>query len=233
MYESNDMKEKMRSYLDLTFAGAPAGRETEEFKEELYADMCDKYNDLIAGGMREGEAYNRVISGIGTPDELFEQLNRKGQPNQADMERASKVRRKATLLTSLAIALYILCPVPVMLASAFGGSEKIEIVGACMLFLIVAVATFLIVYASSMRSQFREKGNSTSSAPRKEKEEERDPLRKAINSVIWVVIVGFYLCISFWTSAWHLTWLIFPIGAAISNVIDAAIAWKGEKKDGK
>lgn len=229
MYESNDMKEKLRAYLDLTFAGAPAGREAEEFKEELYADMCDKYDDLVDSGMSEAEAYNRVISGIGTPDELFEELNRKSQPDQADIERAAKVRRKANLLTSLAIALYILSPVPVMLASAFSDSDRVSILGACMLFLIVAAATFLIVYASSMRSQFKGREKSAPSVKAKEKENERSPLRKAIGSAIWIVIVAVYLCVSFWTSAWHLTWLIFPIGAAINNIIDAAIALKGGK----
>ncbi|CDC63512.1 putative uncharacterized protein [Clostridium sp. CAG:448] len=229
MYESNDMKEKLRAYLDLTFAGAPAGKEAEEFKEELYADMCDKYDDLVDSGMSEGEAYNRVISGIGTPDELFEELNRKSQPNQADIERAAKVRRKANLLTSLAIALYILSPVPVMLASAFSDSDRVSILGACMLFLIVAAATFLIVYASSMRSQFKGREKSAPSVKAKEKENERSPLRKAVGSAIWIVIVAVYLCVSFWTSAWHLTWLIFPIGAAINNIIDAAIALKGGK----
>ena len=68
------MKEKLRDYLDLIFADAPDCRRTKELKEEMYANVCDKYDDLIAEGKSEASAYNISVAGIGDISELLESI---------------------------------------------------------------------------------------------------------------------------------------------------------------
>ena len=46
-------------------------------------------------------------------------------------------------------------------------------------------------------------------------------IRKSIESAMWAIIVVIYLLISFITFAWHITWVIFVIGAAIEKIIRA------------
>ena len=45
-------------------------------------------------------------------------------------------------------------------------------------------------------------------------------MRRAISSALWAIIVVLYFVISFWTFAWHLTWIIFLIGFAVEAVIN-------------
>ena len=44
------MNEKLRRYIDDLFANAPSTVRAVELKEELYQNLTDKYNDLIAEG---------------------------------------------------------------------------------------------------------------------------------------------------------------------------------------
>lgn len=68
------MIEKLRSHLDNLFAALPDTQEVREAKEELYTGMVERYNDYLAEGMDEQEAYDNVIDGIGDLHELFDEL---------------------------------------------------------------------------------------------------------------------------------------------------------------
>ena len=59
------------------FENAPQTNRPRELKEELLANLMDKYNDLISSGKREEEAFNITISGIGDIDELVRELKEK------------------------------------------------------------------------------------------------------------------------------------------------------------
>ena len=59
------MKNKIKDYIDLIFADAPDCARTREMKEEMYANVCDRYDDLIREGKSEAAAYNASIAGIG------------------------------------------------------------------------------------------------------------------------------------------------------------------------
>ena len=48
-------------------------------------------------------------------------------------------------------------------------------------------------------------------------------LQKSISSGVWALIVVLYFVISFTTQAWYITWLIFPIGAAVDNIVRACM----------
>jgi len=65
------MNNKIKAYVDKLFADKLGEPFIKDAKEELLANLNDKYNDLIAEGKSGDEAYLLVISGIGDVDELF------------------------------------------------------------------------------------------------------------------------------------------------------------------
>lgn len=48
--------------------------------------------------------------------------------------------------------------------------------------------------------------------------------RRATNGAVWEIIVALYFIVSFSTGAWFITWIIFLVGAAISNIIKVIIS---------
>jgi len=48
----------------------------------------------------------------------------------------------------------------------------------------------------------------------------RKSLRRAISTALWSILVALYFIVSFWSSAWHLTWIVFMFGAAIEALIN-------------
>lgn len=72
------MKEKLRAHLDNLFAALPDSQMVQEVKEELYTGMVEHYEDCLAEGMDEQEAYDNVIDNIGDLHELFDELKSEG-----------------------------------------------------------------------------------------------------------------------------------------------------------
>ena len=68
------MKEKLRAYIESLFLEAPKTKRAYELKEELFANLSAKFDDLVAKGKSEEEAYMAVVSGIGDMDELIRNL---------------------------------------------------------------------------------------------------------------------------------------------------------------
>ena len=54
-------------------------------------------------------------------------------------------------------------------------------------------------------------------------------LRRGIRAIIWAVGVAVYFWVSFQTNAWHITWVIFPLAAAIQGLATAFMDVKEEK----
>ncbi len=52
---------KIKEYVEDLFENAPKNKRTMEFKEELLANLLEKYNDLVESGVEREVAYNKVI----------------------------------------------------------------------------------------------------------------------------------------------------------------------------
>ncbi len=59
----------------------------------------------------------------------------------------------------------------------------------------------------------------------------REAIKDALESAFWLIVVAIYLLVSFSTGAWHLTWLIFIGGAAISTLLDLLLQIFSKKED--
>ena len=119
------------------------------------------------------------------------------------------------ILRAVGIALYILCPIPLIVLSELG----MDIIGLCGTLGIVAVATVMVILGAKKDSQ--------------EDVQERSPkqeLRNSINSMMWAIGFAIYFILSFATGAWYITWVVFLIIGAVQGLVNAIMDYK-EAKD--
>lgn len=210
------MIERFRLRLDELFENAPQTNKARELKEELLANLMDKYNDLISLGKNEDEAFNITIAGIGDIDELLRGLKENDVFNYKQM---TEERKKSALIISVSIGLYIMSVVILILCSeVFKINDEIAV---CVMLTMDAVATCLIIYNAVSRPKYIKSDNTIveefkewKSASNTEKQ-----LIRTIKSIMWLVIVALYFLLSFTLQIWYLSWVIFIIGAAIDRII--------------
>lgn len=213
------MYEKFRKKVDELFENAPETNRARELKEELLANLMDKYNDLVSSGKSEEEAFNIAIAGIGDVEELIRGLKEKDVLDYAQIQ---KDRKKSALVLSGSIGLYIMSVVILILCTeVFLIDDNIAV---CIMLTIDAVATCLIIYNAVSRpkylkaddtivEEFKEWKSSTNN--------EREVI-KSIKSIMWMIIVVLYFVLSFAFSSWAYSWVIFIIGAAVDRIIGLA-----------
>lgn len=257
------MKNRIKEYIDLIFADAPDCAKTREAKEEMYANVCDRYDDLISEGKSESAAYNISISGIGDISELIEEI--KGEQGDKydfddstcstsqsarvftaeEKEEIEKYRVRRGVMNSVAIALYILCWVPLVLLSSMadvlgGNAEVMSSVGLAVMMLMVAAATVLMVMKSSIKplclkgvksfDDDEDDGDEEKKTAKKKKAKRRkNPALHAISTLLWTLTLVAFLTLGFTLGAWHPAWMLFVIAAAVENVIEAIFELTGKK----
>ena len=204
------MREQLTQYVNLLFAGAP---DSEDIRQEILQNTLDRYDDLIAAGKTPEAAYRLAISGIGDIHEILgtQEPEAPVQPEAPAKENRTTDDPMRKLLRAIAVGLYILCPLPLIVLDSMG----MEIYGLCGTMSIVAVATVLIILGGK-------KGGS-SETRRAEADEPKTALGKSISAFVWAIGLVVYLTVSFLTGAWHVSWVIFPILGAISNLICALL----------
>lgn len=210
------MREQLIQYVNLLFAGNDS---VEDIKQEILQNTLDRYDDLIDQGKTQEAAYRLAIAGIGDINEI---LNPCEQPEFVPTGSAEMYQQKSDLnliriMRAIAIGLYILSPIPLIVMDMIG----LDIFGLCGTLAIVAIATVIICI---FRQPEDHREDSTSRS-----EEDNTPqgkLKQSIKSLFGAVTLAVYLIISFATGAWHVTWLVFPIAAAVRGLINACIDLK-------
>lgn len=213
------MYEKFSQKLDELFENAPQTNRASELKDELLANLMDKYNDLVSNGKSEEEAFNITIAGIGDTDELIRGLKENDQFNYKQIK---KDREKSALILSVSIGMYIMSVVIlIMCTSVFRINSNIAV---CIMLTIDAIATCLIIYNAISRPKYLktddtivEEFKEWKSANNAEKE-----VVKSIKSIMWLIIVALYFLLSFGFHIWSFSWIIFIIGAAVDKIITLA-----------
>lgn len=201
------MRDHLICYIDLLFAGAP---EAVEIKQEILQNTLDRFDDLLAQGKTPEAAYQLAISGIGDISEILS-TQRSSAPVMLASETAKREKPVwKKVLQSIGICLYILCPIPLfVLQNEFG---------LCGLLAFVAVATAMMVFSGGKEKKVY------TQEPREDAPQLS--LRKAIGSVIFAVGLCVYLGLSFITQAWYITWVIFPLMAAVKGLVNACMDLK-------
>lgn len=209
------MKEQLTQYVNLLFAGATG---CEDIKQEILQNTLDRYDDLIAEGKTPEAAYRLAIIGIGDVSEILGAAG--GTVFTAPVAQSSPERQTTgmdtpvkKLLRAIAIALYILCPVPVLVLDSLG----MGVTGVCGLLAMVAIATALMILSATRKDSL----GTAYSAQQAESE-----LSKSIGSLIWTIGLAAYFILSFLTGAWYITWVIFLIIPAVRGLVTAILDLK-------
>ena len=214
------MEEKLRQYVENLFADAPKTRKMIELRQEIFMNLKEKYYDLVESGATEMEAYEVVKSSIGDVDELISSAM---EQHPSSDGRSETERKRSARLVAVAVALYIFSPVSIIIL----GTSGFPIIGLTIMFALVAVATGLLVYNSSLRPKY-EKMDDTMVEEFKQWQADNKQMserRSAYTGALWALVVAAYFIISFMTGAWFITWVIFIIGAAVEQIIKAASKW--------
>ena len=211
------MRDKLTDYVELLFAGAA---DADEIREEILRNTLDKYDDLVGQGKSPEAAYRLAISGIGDVNEILG--NPQASPGPITpahvFDGSSEHAHKGPKMRAAAVAMYILCPVPLFILREIGSG----VIGLSLMFLLIAAATALLILAPKDPER-------ASKDDRDEVEEFRNinpDLKKRIDTLALVL----YFAVSFITKAWHVTWLIFPIKSCVFHLINAIYDLKEERK---
>lgn len=188
------MREQLTKYIDLLFAGA---EDADDIKQEILQNTLDRYDDLIAQGKTPESAYSLAISGIGDVSELLGGSKPvSAAPKSPEVQKEPK---HARLFRTLAVILFILCPIPVILTES--------ILGVCLLLAMVAAGVGLLIFFGKDDAQ--------------EERDTRSNLHKLLHGITWGAGLALYFWLSFATEAWYITWLIFPIIGFLCSLVNA------------
>lgn len=215
------MREQLIQYVELLFAGAP---DSGEIKQEILQNTLDRFDDLVSQGKQPEAAYRLAITGIGDINEILGREPsgldpRVAAPENWARQKETKEDKDKKQMKAAAVAFYIMSPVPLFILGTVGSGGM----GLCLMFLLLAAATALIIMAGGKGSANKDQQSSEPLTPDQE-------LRNAIQTGITTVGLVVYFILSIATQAWLITWLIFPIMAAVRGLVKAIFDLKEADK---
>lgn len=171
-----------------------------------------------------------VFSGITMSRwDFFEQ-----EPCNVDFETTSYVhelqeayRTNYALMVTIGVIFCVICFVPLVLLDELNpGHYMLESFGVALLLVMVAIGVFLIVMASVKKGGYstvlklNQSGTvGASYVPSQGKKKYTNKTVAAVMSVYWPTVTCIYLCWSFISYDWHITWIIWVIAAIVETLI--------------
>lgn len=132
-------------------------------------------------------------------------------------DKLKNYRQRYTSLISIAVMMFILAATPLIVSAIMEASETIILLMVALMLAILATGIFLVIPTSARYNGYRLLLQEGEYSPR------RKPARRRaekIGSVYWPVVTAIYLGWSFWTMAWGITWIIWPVsGVAFGAVV--------------
>ena len=121
------------------------------------------------------------------------------------------------MILALIFGVYILSVVVIIFFSTILRSP---IVGVCVFFLVIAIATGMLIYVEMTKPV-------TNALEKKKVYRKEDRLYKQITSVLALLILAIYLIISILTMAWAITWILWIVYALLTEIIKLVFSLKG------
>ncbi len=218
------MNKKINNYIDNLFNNAPKTRRVYELKEEIKSNVNEKYYDLMSMGDDDDTAYSKAIASIGNVDGLIEE-------NKDFIEEEKEYRRKSGIRVAIAVMMYIMSPMCVVILGSLGFGP-LSVVS---MFTLIALATGILIYNGYTRPRYY---NSDDQLYEEFKEwkynsQENKKEQNHILSIISTVTILIYFLVSFTFGNWHISWIIFIIGALVKKVVVAYFDLKEDKENEK
>lgn len=211
------MREELIQYVSLLFAGT---ENCEDIQQEILQNTLDRYDDLISQGNSPEKAYRKAIFGIGDVSEIIT-AEQSGQKDTHSFQTTTVQESDSPMkkmMRAIAIALYILCAIPLIILDTFGLGD----IGVCLTLAIAAVATVLIILGKKESLNTKATENESGDFYH-EDDTPKQGLRKSVKNLIWAVGFAIYLIVSFLTGAWYVTWVIFPIIGGVQGLVIACM----------
>lgn len=217
------MIQNIREFLEDCFANAPKTQKISELKEELFANMCDKYNDLVSGGMSQDKAFRRVVDNVGNIDELIRNLT-ESAPDY--VRRLNEQRKKTALVITCSIATYMFA---VLLMSYLTVIAHVHPVLSSLIFLgICVIPTIWMIYYFMSRPKLLPPNMDVSelagfAVHKKADGTTENKKTGALLAIFAPLSVIIFFIIGFGFGGWAWGWLIFlftPVIAGLAKYFD-------------
>jgi MFS family permease len=222
------MEQKIREHMDYVFERAPRTARALELKEELIANLTDRYHDLIQRGESEDAALSIVIAGIGDAEELIHGLR---EHEMFDPVAMQQQRQRSATLTALAVAIFVASIVfPFIFETILGWLPFGEEFGYIMMILCWAAGIGLLVY-NHMSTPKYVKMQETIVEDFKEwtaKKAKRKKFRELLIGTMYIATVPLYICLGSFLGAWHPGWIVFLLPTLITMIIQMVAVHRGE-----
>ena len=155
-----------------------------------------------------------------TPNELFIELKKKEtlKNNEfvIDLEKIKNIKKAKGI--SISVVLYFLGVVWIMISIPVMNMNPI--VASAIFLLICGIATGIIIYVCIRYKKIKTL-----------EETEDDKLINQISDVVAIIVLVFYLVISFKTMAWHLTWIIWVIYGLFAEILKLVFMLRSSKDE--
>jgi hypothetical protein len=207
------MDNNLKAYVDNLFKDAPATAKAYEVKEEILQNLKDKYNDLITEGKNKDEAYKIALESIGDLSELFAELEK-------GIGHDDSKQQKYLALKAVIAMVFVLAAVPLVMALSY----KNVLMNIMIAVILIAIGIILAIYNNANKPGYTQNSSQTN---RMAEIERKRSIRKSVSGFLWLITVIMYFIVSFQTHAWHLTWLMFLLAAAIECILNI---WLGQAK---
>ncbi len=217
------MDEKMRAHIEKLFEDGPKTRKAFELKEELLANSNERYQDLVADGVKPEDAFKHVISSIGNVSELFQGLEELTPADRAEYEDRT---RKNAIIKTAAVGIYIFSVIVFfaigLLDEYIYSNVNLVSIGLILMLLIATIPTCMLVYIGSISPKYKRRDDTMVEEFKEWKSSSRKTksVKNAAFFAGWTFILILYFAISFATFAWYVTWIIFLVGACLHAVVE-------------
>lgn len=150
------------------------------------------------------------------------------QPEPGLTELVKKLRQEQTLsfTTSITVGV-ILCiaaVLPLILSALLATNELLILATVDLLLILVAIAVFLFVKAGMVRDCYTQLLQLEDYSPANKQTE------KHLGGPYWCLITAIYLGLSFYTGAWHKTWILWPCAGVLYAALCGVLNYRKENK---
>lgn len=212
------MEQKIKCYVDSVFRDVPSNERAQSIKSEILSNLLDKYRDLREEGRSEEEAYAIAISSGGDLSGIVADLKgetvtysyayEKQFQRMYEKEYRKEKKKRAAFSSCLwpcVLCFYLLFSFLVPGAWAYSW----------ILFPAAAAVDNLVAFLL-IKSNPKKKG-------------------EAGRGALWLGILSFYFILSYTTHRWDITWIIFLIGVALSQLFHTLreSKWRDMDEDGE
>lgn len=195
------MRDKVDRYIKSLFYDAPANKKIAEYEKELSAECLLRFDNLVAEGKSEQEAFQIVISEIGDVESKIEELDEPEPYKPYEPEPEPEIpESKKQLFAVMSSGLWLIMIMFYFIISFASGAWH----STWTIFILASV------FQTLLRLYFIPKGSR----------------HNFVAPILWTSAALLYFVLSFATGKWEITWLIFLFVAIVQQSFRLFDIWK-------